>query len=221
MESLIRISIVEDDPEFQEWLLAELSDDQRFQCISRYDVAEQALARIPQEKPDIVIMDLGLDKSDIGGIECMLRLKLVCPELRFVVITAHGGDDKVFEALKVGAGAYILKSDVSKKLIQVLNEFYQGGAPMSAEIAQKVIASFHKPPSDIVQVQQLSPKETKILDLLSKGFLYKEIAEMLPNENDPTRKISEGTVKIHAHNIYRKLQVNNRTEAIRKYLNRN
>ncbi len=221
MESLIRISIVEDDPEFQEWLLAELSDDPRFQCISRYDVAENALAKIPQEKPAIVFMDLGLDKSDIGGVECMLRLKLVSPNLKFLVITAHGGDDKVFEALKVGAGAYILKSDISKKLVQVLDEFYAGGAPMSAEIAQKVITSFHKPPTDIVEVQQLSPKETKVLDLLSKGFLYKEIADMLPNENDPTKNISEGTVKIHAHNIYQKLHVNNRTEAIRKYLNRN
>jgi DNA-binding NarL/FixJ family response regulator len=121
----------------------------------------------------------------------------------------------------VGAGAYILKSDISKKLVQVLDEFYAGGAPMSAEIAQKVITSFHKPPTDIVEVQQLSPKETKVLDLLSKGFLYKEIADMLPNENDPTKNISEGTVKIHAHNIYQKLHVNNRTEAIRKYLNRN
>lgn len=221
MNPLIRISIVEDDLEFQEWLLAELSEAPHFQCISRYDLAENALANIPLEKPDIVIMDLGLDKSDIGGIECMLRLKLVSPDLKFLVITAHAGDDKVFEALKVGAGAYILKSDISKKLIQVLDEFYAGGAPMSAEIAQKVITSFHKPLNDIIQVQQLSPKETKILDLLSKGYLYKEIADMLPNENDPTKNISEGTVKIHAHNIYRKLQVNNRTEAIRKYLNRN
>lgn len=220
MADLIKISIVEDDPEFQEWLVAELSDEPRFKIVSRYDVAEQALARIPLEKPDVVIMDLGLEKSDIGGIECMLRLKLVSPELKFLVITAHGGDEKVFEALKVGAGAYILKSDISDKLIKVLDEFYQGGAPMSAQIAQKIIASFHKAPSDIVLVQQLSAREMEILDFLSQGFLYKEIAEKLTNENDPEKKIAEGTVKKHTHNIYQKLQVNNRTEAIRKYLNR-
>ncbi|MFN0213258.1 MAG: response regulator [Saprospiraceae bacterium] len=220
MSDLIKISIVEDDPEFQEWLVEEISDEPRFKVISRYDVAEQALAKIPQEKPDIVIMDLGLEKSDIGGIECMLRLKLVSPDLKFLVITAHGGDEKVFEALKVGAGAYILKSDISDKLLNVLNEFWQGGAPMSAMIAQKVIASFHKAPTEIVQVQKLSEREMEILNYLSKGFLYKEIAEKLTNENDPEKKIAEGTVKKHAHNIYQKLQVNNRTEAIRKYLNR-
>lgn len=220
MSDLIKISIVEDDPEFQDWLVEELSDEPRFKVISRYDVAENALANIPLERPHIVIMDLGLEKSDIGGIECMLRLKLVSPDLKFLVITAHGGDEKVFEALKVGAGAYILKSDISDKLIKVLDEFQNGGAPMSAQIAQKVIASFHKAPTDIVQVQQLTEREMEILDYLSKGFLYKEIAEKLINENDPEKKLAEGTVKKHAHNIYQKLQVNNRTEAIRKYLNR-
>ncbi len=216
----IRISIVEDEIEFQEWILAELSDAPQFQCISRYDLAEDALANIPREKPDIVIMDLGLDKSDIGGIECMLRLKLVSPELKFLVIISHADDEKVFEALKVGAGAYILKGDIPRKMIDLLDEFYKGGAPMSAGVARRVIASFHKAPTEIVQVQQLTPKEISILELLSKGYLYKEIADMTPSDNDPHKTIAEGTVKIHAHNIYRKLQVNNRTEAISKYLNR-
>lgn len=217
----IRISIVEDDPEFQEWLLAELGDAPQFECVSRYDVAEQALANIPNEKPDIVIMDLGLDKSDIDGIECMLRLKLVSPELKFLVITGQPDDDKVFEALKVGAGAYIQKGEIPRKLIDLLEEFYRGGAPMSEGIARKVIASFYRKPTDSVLVQQLSPKEMQILELLSKGYLYKEISTMIPNDNDPGKTIAEGTVKIHAHNIYKKLQVNNRTEAINKYLNRN
>ncbi|HMX39594.1 MAG TPA: response regulator transcription factor [Saprospiraceae bacterium] len=216
----IRISIVEDDPEFQQWLVDELGDAAHFQCISRYDLAENALANIPNERPDIVIMDLGLDKSDIDGIECMLRLKLVSPQLKFLVITGQPDDDKVFEALKVGAGAYIQKGDIPKKLIDLLEEFHQGGAPMSAGIARKVIASFYKAPTDILLIQQLTPKEVKILELLAKGYLFKEIADMIPNDNDPTKKIAEGTVKIHAHNIYKKLQVNNRVEAINKYLNR-
>ncbi len=220
MSDLIKISIVEDDPEFQDWLVEELGDEPRFQVISRFDIAEKALANIPRENPDIVIMDLGLEKSDIGGIECMLRLKLVSPGLKFLVITAHGGDEKVFEALKVGAGAYILKSDVANKLRDVVDEFWRGGAPMSAQIAQKIIASFHKAPSDIVLVQQLTAREMEILEYLSKGFLYKEIADKLTNENDPEKKLAEGTVKKHTHNIYQKLQVNNRTEAIQKYLNR-
>jgi Response regulator containing a CheY-like receiver domain and an HTH DNA-binding domain len=219
-ESDIKICIVEDDPEFQDWLAEELADEKRFVLTGRFDIAEQALANIPLLKPDIVLMDLGLEKSDIGGIECMLRLKLVSPELKFLVITAHGGDDKVFEALKVGAGAYILKSDVSDKLRQVVLDFYNGGAPMSAQIAQKIIASFHKPAADIALVQQLTSREQEILYYLSQGFLYKEIADKLTNENEPSKKLAEGTVKKHAHNIYQKLQVNNRTEAIRKYLSR-
>lgn len=216
----VRISIVEDDPEFQEWLLAELSEAPRYQCIGRHQTAEDALAHIPKAAPDIVIMDLGLELSDINGIECMLRLKIVSPELKFMVITGQPDDDRVFEALKVGAGAYLQKSDIPKKMIELLDEFQRGGAPMSAGIATKVIASFHQQPTELVQVQQLSPRERAVLDLLAKGYLYKEIADRLPNENDPTRTISEGTVKIHAHNIYHKLQVNNRTEAIRKYLRR-
>lgn len=215
---MIRVVIVEDDPEFREWLEMEL-EDPGFECIGSFDVAENALAQVPQLKPDIVIMDLGLEHSDIGGIECMLRIKLVSPAQKFLVMTSHGDDERVFEALKVGAGAYILKNDIPKKLIHVIDEFHKGGAPMSAEIAQKVISSFHKPTNDLVSLQQLTPREKEILDLLSKGYLYKEIADMLPNENDRSKTISEGTVKIHAHKIYQKLHVNNRTEAIKKYLN--
>ncbi|MFN0175082.1 MAG: LuxR C-terminal-related transcriptional regulator [Saprospiraceae bacterium] len=217
---LVRISLVEDDPEFQEWLISELSDAPRYQCIGRYHKAEDALANIPKAAPDIVIMDLGLELSDIDGIECMLRLKLVSPDLKFMVITGQPDDERVFEALKVGAGAYLQKSEIPKNMIEVLDEFQRGGAPMSAGIARKVIASFHQPPKEIALVQQLSPREREVLDLLAKGYLYKEIADRLPNENDRSKKISEGTVKIHAHNIYHKLQVNNRTEAIGKYLKR-
>jgi len=216
---MIRVAIVEDDPEFREWLESELEAPE-FECVGSFEVAEAALAQIPQINPDIVIMDLGLEHSDIGGIECMLRLKLVCPNQKFLVMTSHGDDERVFEALKTGAGAYILKNDIPRKLIDVLGEFHRGGAPMSAEIAQKVIASFFKPAADLISLQQLSPREKEVLNLLSKGYLYKEIADMLPNENAPDKKIAEGTVKIHAHKIYQKLQVNNRTEAINKYLKR-
>jgi DNA-binding NarL/FixJ family response regulator len=215
---MIKIAIVEDDPEFREWLESEL-EVPGFECVGAYSTAEAALSEIPQIKPDIVIMDLGLELSDINGMECMLRLKLVSPTLKFLVITSYGDDERVFEALKTGAGAYLLKNDIPKKLIDVLTEFYNGGAPMSAGIAMKVISSFHKPPGDIVAVQQLTPREKEILEFLSKGYLYKEIADKLYNENDPTKKIAEGTVKIHAHKIYQKLEVNNRTEAIKKYLN--
>lgn len=208
----IRFCIVEDDPEFQNWILEEIADASGFECIGRYEIAENALAEIPQKKPDIVIMDLGLQKSDIGGVECMFRLKLVSPNLKFIVITANNDEEVVFEALKVGAGAYIQKGDIPRNLIDLLTEFFNGGAPMSPGIARRVIESFHKTTKDLSLLNQLSPREMEILDGLSNGYLYKEIAEKL--------HISEGTVKQHAHKIYQKLQVNNRTEAVLKYLNR-
>jgi DNA-binding NarL/FixJ family response regulator len=207
----IRVSIVEDDIEFQKWIIEELSDAQSIECISTYDIAENALSSIPQQRPDIVIMDLTLEKSDIGGIECMLRLKLVSPGLKFLVITANSDENLVFEALRVGAGAYLQKGDIPKKLVELIYDFYEGGVPMSPGIARRVITSFHKPIEDLVLLKKLSQRENEILKLLSQGFLYKEIASNLG--------IKEGTVKQHAHKIYKKLQVNNRTEAIRKYLN--
>ncbi|MCC7245841.1 MAG: response regulator transcription factor [Saprospiraceae bacterium] len=215
----IKLCIVEDEIEFQDWILDELSADPRFECLGVFDTAEAALRKIPLLRPDIVLMDLGLNKSEMKGHECMLRLKLISPDMKFIVISSFSDDDKVFEALKVGAGAYIVKGDISKTLLTVIEEFYLGGAPMSPEIARKVLMSFHKPAEDMALLQTLSDRERAVLEPLSKGFLYKEIADMLPNENDPNKNISEGTVKKHAHNIYQKLQVNNRVEAIRKYLN--
>ncbi|MBL7828919.1 MAG: response regulator transcription factor [Saprospiraceae bacterium] len=215
-----RVCIVEDDPEFREWLLAELAEAAHIECLGCYGATDEAMKKIPAQKPDIVLMDLIFENSLINGIECMLRLKLIAPDLKFMVITSHGDDGKVFEALRVGAGSYILKGDIPRKMIDVLTEFYSGGAPMSPEIAKKVIGSFHKSPEELAMVQQLSPREKEILELLSKGLMYKEIAGMLPNENAPAKTISEGTVKIHVFNIYQKLQVNNRHDAIRKYLSK-
>ena len=210
-EKNITVSIVEDDLEFQNWIQEEINEAPHIKCLSKYDIAEDALAELPQLKPDIIIMDLGLEKSDIGGIECMLRLKLVAPNLKFLVITSHSDENMLFEALRVGASAYIQKGDIPKKLIDLLDDFNAGGAPMSPGIARKIIENFHKAPEDLMRLKALSNRENETLELLSKGFLYKEIASKLT--------IAEGTVKIHAHNIYKKLQVNNCVEALRKYLN--
>ncbi|HFB99463.1 MAG TPA: response regulator transcription factor [Phaeodactylibacter sp.] len=207
----IKVVIVEDDLEFQKWVSEEINEASFIKCLQTFDIAEDALAAIPQLKPDIVIMDLGLEKSDIDGIECMLRLKVVAPHLKFLVITSNTDEAMLFEALRVGAGAYVQKGDIPKKLIDLLKDFHAGGAPMSPGIARRVIENFHKPTEDLMQIKKLSPREHETLALLSKGFLYKEIGGKL--------KIAEGTVKQHTHNIYKKLQVNNCIEAIRKYLN--
>lgn len=208
----IKVSILEDDLEFQDWIKEELKEADNIECISCFDIAEDALVHLPTELPDILIIDLGLDKSDIGGIECMLRLNVVVPDLKFLVITANVNENTVFEALKVGAGAYIQKGDIPRRLSDLIQEFHAGGAPMSAGIARRVITSFRKPPEVLAQLEQLSDREMEILKLLAQGFLNKEIAYSLG--------IAIGTVKQHTHNIYKKLQVNNRAEAIRKYLDK-
>lgn len=211
------VMIVEDDPEFQLWLESEVNSYEGFECSGCCDSAEDALTRIPIINPDIVLMDIKLS-GNMNGIECLLRIKLVKPHIRFMIISSYGDDEKVFEALKAGAEGYILKGDMPKILARQLEDFCSGGAPMSPEIARKVISSFHKPPRQIIAFQHLTDKEKVILDLLAQGLLYKEIADRLPNENNPAKKISEGTVKVHVHHIYQKLQVNNRAEAMIIYL---
>jgi DNA-binding NarL/FixJ family response regulator len=207
----INISIVEDDREFQSWILEEIKEAAHINCLSTYDNGEDALAAIPQLKPDIVIMDLNLNNTEMDGIECMLRLKLVAPAIKFLVMTANNDESSLYDALSAGAGAYIQKGDIPRQLSDLIGEFYAGGAPMSSGIAKRIIENFHRQPEDIMQLKSLSTRENQTLELLSKGFLYKEVADRLT--------IAEGTVKQHAHNIYKKLQVNNCVEAIRKYLN--
>ncbi len=206
-----KICIVEDNEEFRNWLLEEIEESENFECIASFETAKEALAQIPALVPDAIIMDLGLETSEIDGVETMLKLKIVNPELKFLVITSFSHDQKIFEALRVGAGAYLLKNDIPDKLISVLEDFVNGGSPMSAIIAQKVVSSFHQPVDELKELQKLSKREEQILDLIAKGFLNKEVKDKL--------NISENTVKATIYNIYKKLQVYNRVEAVKKYLN--
>lgn len=208
-----RICIVEDDQEFRDWLIEEIVESEFFTCIASFEKAQEALNQIPSLAPDAIIMDLGLDTSEFDGIETMLKLKIVNPELKFLVITSFSHDEKIFEALRVGAGAYILKDDIPDKLIDVLTDFIKGGSPMTASIAQKVVRSFHQPVKELTLLQKLTPRENEILELIAKGYLNKEIKDSL--------SISENTVKATTYNIYKKLQVYNRVEAVKKYLNLN
>ncbi|MEM9885274.1 MAG: response regulator transcription factor [Bacteroidota bacterium] len=208
---MIVISIVEDELDFQEWIQEEIEEVEDIVCSGIFDKGEEALKEIPVINPDIVIMDLSLKKSKMDGIECMLRLNIVMPEIKFLVISSNDDESIIFEALKVGAGAYIDKGEITEKLIKIIYEFHKGGAPMSPGIARRVIQRFHKDKEDLEKLNKLTERQNKILSSLSEGFLLKEIADQLG--------IAEGTVKQHTHTIYKKLQVNNRTEAIRKYLN--
>ena len=209
MKSITRISIVEDTDHIRKNLQIHINGSKDLFCVSAYDNAEAALIGIPKEQPDIVIMDIGLPK--MNGIECMFQLKLNNPKLPFLMYTIFEDDDNVFEALKAGADGYILKEDRASRVLQGIRDFMAtGGAPMSASIARKVIQSFHQGPKNKI-LEQLTAKEKVVLEQIAKGLLNKEIAAKMG--------ITHTAMRVKIHRIYKKLQVNNRIEALNKYNN--
>ena len=202
----ISIAIVEDLDEVRDGLKNFLALSQDFKVLDTFKTAEQALDDIPKLSPDIVIMDISL--PGMNGIECIRQVKDKSPSTQFMMFTVYENDEKVFEALKAGAAGYLLKNTGLVQLIESLKELHNGGSPMSANIARKLVTVFREQQNEPVPVGLLSNRENDILQLLSRGLLYKEIAEQLT--------ISVSTVRQHIHHIYEKLHVQNRTEAINK-----
>ncbi|MGZ8541283.1 MAG: response regulator, partial [Chitinophagaceae bacterium] len=182
-----------------------------FNILDTFKTAEEAIYDIPKLKPDIVIMDINL--PGINGIECIRALKNKIPASQFMMFTVYENDEKVFEALKAGASGYLLKNTGLFHMAEALKELYNGGSPMSSNIARKLVTVFREEHADAEPMIALSKRENEILQLLSKGLLYKEIAEQLT--------ISVSTVRQHIHKIYEKLHVQNRTEAINKAFGKN
>ena len=207
----ITICIVEDLGEVREGLVQFISLNNEFQVLQAFENAEEALEKIPSWKPDIVIMDINL--PGINGIECIRQVKDKSPSTQFMMFTVYENDDKVFEALKAGASGYLLKNTGLVQMIEALKELHQGGSPMSANIARKLVTVFRGPENEPPSLEVLSKRENDILQLLAKGLLYKEIADKL--------SISTGTVRQHIHRIYEKLHVQNRTEALNKAFGKN
>ncbi|MDR3714918.1 MAG: response regulator transcription factor [Puia sp.] len=180
---------------------------------------DQALQKIPLAKPDIVLMDIHLGDGETG-IDCVRQLKPLHPEILFMMCTVYEEDEKIFEALTAGANGYILKKTAPGKLLDAMRELYEGGAPMSSQIARKVVNAFRGKAANIEtqdhntgkSISTLSNRENEILELLAKGMLYKEIAGRL--------FISQETVRKHVYHIYEKLHVSNRVEAINKFFGR-
>ncbi len=202
----IKVSIVEDLKEVREGITAVLAMDDRFEVVSGYANAEVAAEELPAWQPNIVIMDINL--PGMSGIECIRRVKAECPNTQFMMFTVYEDEDKVFQALAAGASGYLLKKTSLPKIVESLIELHEGGSPMSTQIARKIIQTYQKENERLDDGKLLSHKEYTILELLSKGNLYKEISITL--------NISVNTVKQHIHNIYQKLHVKNRTEAINK-----
>ena len=203
----INVAIVEDLKEIRDALQSFISIDKELSLTGCFSNAEEATEKLPLLKPDIVIMDINL--PGMSGIECIRIIKPLCPTCQFMMFTVYEDDEKVFEALKAGASGYMLKKHGSQKIIEALKELYNGGSPMSADIARKVVTAFHPDEKDNNPDYKLTKRELDILQLLAKGMLYKEISLQL--------LISNNTVKQHIHNIYEKLHVQNRTEALNKY----
>jgi len=206
----ITVSIVEDTEDIRESLRIMINGSTGFECVQVYADAEEALEKMPANEINAVLMDINLPKMD--GIECMKRLKPVMHNTQFMMYTVCDDDDNIFNALQSGASGYILKRTYPAQVLEAIRELHAGGSPMSGEIARRVIDYMHNKGKKAKAVELLTERETEILDLLAKGYLYKEIATEL--------FISKSTVKQHIHNIYGKLHVQTRTEALNKAFQR-
>lgn len=205
---MISISIVDDEKELRESIATFVNGSPGFRCVSAYGSAEAALKGLPEDKPDVVLMDINMAGMD--GIECVERLKAASPEMQIVMLTVYEDTDKIFKALSAGASGYLLKRLSPTKLLQAIREVQGGGSPMSSSIARKVVASFRKTKGDGEKQPHLSPREQMVLDCLAKGLTYKQIADQLG--------ISIDTIRTHLRRVYEKLHVQSRTEAVAKYL---
>ena len=202
----ISIAIVEDLDVVRNGLKDFISLSTDFLVVGSFKTGEEAVQKLPDIRPDIVIMDINL--PGMNGIECIRQVKDKSPSTQFMMFTVYENDEKVFEALKAGASGYLLKNTGLLQIAESVQELHEGGSPMSANIARKMVNLFRDTDKKTPFLDLLSNREKEILQLLAKGLLYKEIAEQLT--------ITTGTVRIHIHKIYEKLHVQNRTEAINK-----
>lgn len=202
----IKIVIVEDLEEVSEGLSEFIRRDAGLQLLSSFRTAEAAVLELPLLKPDIVIMDINL--PGMTGIECIRQLRKTSIPMQFMMFTVYENNDQVFEALKAGASGYLLKKTPPLQIIEAVKELYNGGSPMSAAIARKLVTIFQEQQGANNEAAVLTTREKEVLEYLAKGMLYKEIAEQLG--------ISFHTVRQHIGKIYEKLHVQNKTEAINK-----
>ena len=205
----ISVSIVEDNDKLRGTLARVLNRADGFRCVSQHPSAEDALKDLPKVKPDVVLMDINL--PGMNGVECVRRLKPLLPETQVMMLTVYEDTENIFNALAAGASGYMLKRTSSKELIEAIHDVRRGGSPMTMHIARKVVQSFQRT-APTQPTENLSEREQQVLDLLSQGLIYKEIAEKLG--------ISYETVHTYIRRIYEKLQVRTRTEAVAKFLRR-
>lgn len=203
------VVIVEDDPGVRESLTSLIRRSPNFRLVAECASGEQALVDIPASGAKVAVMDIHL--PGMHGIDCIARLKAKLPQLQVLVLTSYEDGDTIFRALKAGAGGYLVKRDASALLLEALSEILAGGAPMSCQIARKVVHYFHQR-APAPETEKLSKRETQILDLLVAGCILKEVADQLG--------IGRETVRTHVSHIYEKLHARSAAEAVAKYLSR-
>ena len=205
----IAVSIVEDNSQIRSSLAKLIDSSPGYRCVSKHGSAEEALEEIPELRPQVVLMDINL--PGLNGVECTRQLKPQLPGTQIIMLTVYQNTEHIFNALAAGATGYMLKQTPPTELLAAIKDVHAGGSPMSSHIARKLVQSFQPlPTTKDEETASLSPRESEVLVLLAKGFLYKEIAEQM--------KVSYATVHTHIRHIYEKLHVRSRTEAVAKHL---
>jgi len=206
----ISVSIIEDDLPVRTVYAGWLSQADGFRLVSQYGNGLEAVAGLPDEKPDVVLVDINV--PGLNGVECVRQLHTRMPDTQFVMITVYEDPDRIFNALEAGATGYLLKQTSCEEMLAALREVNRGGSPMSSGIARKVVQRFQRPaPPDVPDsdLQLLSSREQEVLDFVARGYLYKEIAEALG--------LSDHTVDTYLRRVYEKLHVNSRAQATARY----
>lgn len=212
----ISVFIVDDNKELRNALEEIVTMSEGYRCAGTVGSAEDAVIQIPILKPDVVLMDINLGTEE-SGIDVVRVLKPRIPDTNFMICTVYEEDEKIFEALSAGASGYILKKTPPGRMLEAIRELYEGGAPMSSQIARKVVAAFQQQQTQLTateteKLNMLTNREMEILELLSRGLMYKEIASQT--------FLSPETVRKHVYHIYEKLHVTNRVAAVNKFYGR-
>jgi DNA-binding NarL/FixJ family response regulator len=203
----IRVAIVEDDEQVRENLARLVGEAKGFECVATFPSGEQALESWPRRAPDVVVMDINL--PGISGVECVRQIKSKFPEVHVVMLTVYDDSERIFQALQMGASGYLLKRSTTAEILHAIEDVHGGGAPMSSYIARKVVQSFRQQGASDKPAENLSKRETDVLDYVSRGYTNKEIADALG--------LKVETVRGYLKTTYSKLHVRSRTEAAMKF----
>lgn len=203
----IRVAIVEDDEQVRENLGRLVGEAKGFECVATFSSGEQALESWPRRAPDVVVMDINL--PGISGVECVRQLKSRFPEIHIVMLTVYDDSERIFQALQMGASGYLLKRSTTAEILHAIDDVHGGGAPMSSYIARKVVQSFRQQGASDKPTENLSKRETDVLEYVSRGYSNKEIADALG--------LKAETVRGYLKTVYTKLHVRSRTEAAMKF----